>query len=87
MTYTSSDVFKYFSDVISYPGGDGAWTYDSGNSYRWTRTGTHTFFGWMTADGASSLTTQGFFGSAPSFNEGTRPDASFKDHRHYDRPV
>lgn len=70
--YTSSDVFKYFSDVISYPGGDGAWTYDSGNSYRWTRTGTHTFFGWMTADGASSITTQSFFGSAPSFDESTR---------------
>ena len=70
-TYTTSDEFKYFSDVISYPDREGAWTYDSGNSYRWTRTGTHTFFGWMTADGSSSLTTQGVFGTT-SFDESTR---------------
>ncbi|MBP5373922.1 MAG: hypothetical protein J6Y31_03285 [Bacteroidales bacterium] len=71
-THTSSDVFKYFSDGISYPGGNGAWNYTSGTSYRWTRTGTHNFFGWMTADGSSGLTTNGFFGAAPSFDESTR---------------
>ena len=71
-THSSSDVFKYFDDAITYPGGDGAWNYTSGTSYRWTRTGTHNFFGWMTADGSSGLTTNGFFGSAPAFNESTR---------------
>lgn len=70
-TYTASESFKYFSDEISYPGGAGAWTYTSGNSYRWTRTGTHTFFGWMVQDGDSGLTTQGTFGT-PSFDESTR---------------
>ena len=71
-TYTAEESFKYFDDLISYPGGEGAWTYGSGNSYRWTRTGTHTFFGWMTTDGDSGLTTQGFFGAAPAFDETTR---------------
>ena len=71
-SHSSSDFFEYFSDVLDYPGGDGAWAYESGNTYRWTRTGTHNFFGWLIDDaGQTGLNYTSFFGAAPSFNSST----------------
>jgi len=63
------EYFQYFSDDLIYPGGDGAWTYDSGNAYRWTRTGTHNFFGWLMDDaGNTGMNYQDFFGEDPDFD-------------------
>ena len=46
-----------------------AWTYDSGNSYRWTRTGTHNFFGWLMDDaGQSGMNYHDFFNEDPDFD-------------------
>jgi hypothetical protein len=73
-TYETTEKALYFSDVIDYPGGAGAWTYESGNSYRWTRTGSHTFFGWLLDDaGQTGLNAESFFGTGqPSFNTTTQ---------------
>lgn len=65
---------KYIDDVVTYDGGT-YWPYVGGNEYRWTKSGTHSFFGWLDFDkacGASGTSTSGFFGSAPSFDESTR---------------
>lgn len=65
---------KYIDDVVTYDGGT-FWPYVGGNEYRWTKSGTHSFFGWLDFDkacGASGTSTSGFFGSAPSFDESTR---------------
>ena len=72
VTHNGSDYFLYFSDVLSYPGGEGAWNYSSGNSYRWTRTGTHNFFGWILNDGASGIYNHLFFNDDPTFDTSTQ---------------
>ena len=53
-SYTDADV-EYFDDQIRYDGASGEWVYDSGKEYRWTLTGTHNFFGWLTYDKGSDL--------------------------------
>ena len=68
-SHTSGDFFEYFSDILNYPGGSGAWTYQSGNSYRWTRTGTHHFLGWLSDDaGQTGLNYSAFWGEQPDFD-------------------
>lgn len=80
-TVTSGQTVKYFSDRITYNNA-AVWPYcnpstgapDATIAYPWTKTGTHTFFGWLTEDGTTSgLTVTDLFGSnQPSFDESTR---------------
>lgn len=66
--HSNGEQFQYFSNTLTYKSDATPWTWLFGNtsspdSYRWTRTGTHRFFGWMLTDGhdASSLTTSSCF--------------------------
>ena len=80
-TVTSSQTVKYFSDLIAYNGA-AIWPYwnastqapDATIAYPWTKTGTHSFFGWLYEDGTSpGIAASDLFGSGqPSFNESTR---------------
>ena len=50
---------------------DGAkWAYASGEDYQWTANADHRFFGWLSKDGVSSLTADGFFGTGFSYSSG-----------------
>lgn len=77
--HTNGEQFQYFSNSLTYKSDATPWTWLFGNvasptSYRWTRTGTHKFFGWMLADGhdASTLNTSSCFSTYnTSFNEST----------------
>ena len=77
--HTNGEQFQYFSNSLTYKSDATPWTWLFGNvasptSYRWTRTGTHRFFGWMLADGhdASNLNTSSFFSTySTNFNEST----------------
>jgi hypothetical protein len=44
----------------------------SGNTYFWTNTGSHRFISWLTFDADMNLTTNSFFGSAPTLDTPTR---------------
>lgn len=67
VTVTTTDETKYFDDEIRY-NNTAAWAYDDANTeYPWTKTGTHTFFGWLTRD---SLNTT--MAVTPTYNESTR---------------
>lgn len=75
-TYTPSDQIKYIDDVVEFLGGSNTWPYQTvSHEYRWTKSGTHRFFGWLNKDQAynddEGLTTADFFGSSPSLNENT----------------
>ena len=76
ITYTPSDQIKYIDDVVEFLGGSNTWPYQTvAHEYRWTKSGTHRFFGWLQKDQAynndNGLTTADFFGTAPSLNENT----------------
>jgi hypothetical protein len=47
LTATDGTVVTYIDDQITGVA-DGAWTYANGGPYYWTKTGTHTFFGYLT---------------------------------------
>lgn len=49
-SYTATDVVPYIDDTIEY--GTSGWAFGSGIPWRWTRTGTHHFYGWLTKDRA-----------------------------------
>lgn len=71
--YTSSDYIKYIDDLVVYDGG-AFWPFTtSGREYRWTRTGTHRFFGWLDYDKSynnnAGLSTSDFFGSNPTLDD------------------
>ena len=71
---TPDQTVKYIDELIQYDGGP-YWPYVNGQAYRWTKTGIHSFFGWLDFDrscGSSGLSTADFFGSPVSFNESTR---------------
>lgn len=69
--YTSSDVPLYFNSVVTKSGTE--WNYDGNNHYRWTRTGTHNFFGWFTNDASeSALNVSSLFGNALSLGSDKR---------------
>ncbi len=83
-TVTENQTVKYFSDQITYDGA-AVWPYCNPNTgapdatvvYPWTKTGTHSFFGWLVADGTDSGldATDLFTGNQPApfgFNESTR---------------
>ena len=61
--------FEYFSNTLTYKSDAANWKWLFGDvaspdSYKWTRTGTHHFFGWMLKDatgGASDLQSDTFF--------------------------
>lgn len=81
---TSGQTVKYFDDRITYDSTVATyWPYcnsstgapDASVAYPWTKSGTHTFFGWLDADGAASpaLTAASLFGTGqPTLNESTR---------------
>lgn len=89
-TTVSGETIKYFSDVISYDntqvqywpywnpdkqGSFGTGAPDTDIVYPWTKTGTHTFFGWLVADGKTNpntMATQLFGTGQPALNETTR---------------
>lgn len=85
----NGETVKYFTDSISYKGETSYWPYwnpnlstglgtggpDESIIYPWTKSGTHTFFGWLTDDGTTNpaLTAQAIFGkNQPAFNESSR---------------
>ena len=66
--HTNGEEFMYFGNTLTYKGDATPWQWLFGNvaaptSYRWTRTGTHHFFGWLLADGndATNLNTSSYF--------------------------
>ena len=61
-TYNNQDAV-YFSEQLVY--GSGVWNFQD-LTYRWTRTGTHNFFGWLAYDANSLLTPTSIL--APSFS-------------------
>lgn len=75
--HSNGEEFKYFGNSLTYVSASDKWVFGntaSPTSYRWTRTGTHHFFGWMLADatgGISNLNTASLLGN-PTFNEGSR---------------
>ena len=89
-TVTPGQTVKYFNDFISYDSSTPSYwpywnpeltggSYGTGGPdptivYPWTKSGLHSFFGWLTQDGtnpAAPLTAQALFGSL-SFDETTR---------------
>lgn len=75
-----ADTTRYFADYVYYDGST-IWPYTSGSTYRWTRAGTHMFFGFLTQDKDNQKAfcenyVEGvLFGStsvASAFNESTR---------------
>ena len=65
--HTDGEEFQYFTNTLTYKSDATPWKWLFGNvgspdHYRWTRTGTHHFFGWLLADGNdANLTTTSFF--------------------------
>ncbi len=77
-SYTSSDYVKYIDDVVTYDGG-AFWPFTTASrEYRWTRTGTHRFFGWLDYDksynSGAGLSTADFFGSSPTLDSDPSSD-------------
>ena len=81
VTVTPSDRVKYVDEVIEYnESSTNKWPFlIVAHEYRWTRSGTHRFFGWLHKDRpftpglvpADEKTTESFFGSSPVLNEST----------------
>ena len=85
---TTDQTIKYFSHVISYDDNTTSyWPYwnpegetglghtgapDPTIAYPWTKSGIHSFFGWLVADGKTSPNTLVTSLFSPSFNEGNR---------------
>ena len=71
-TVTTSDRVKYIDDVISFL--PNYWPFDTmAHEYRWTKSGTHRFFGWLHKDQSygvndAGMTTQEFFQHANDYN-------------------
>lgn len=65
--YGPNDAFNYIDDDIVY---GTAWSFAKGVDWRWTRTGTHKFYGWLTKD-KDGLQNNGT-GTDISFNPGTK---------------
>lgn len=67
--HSNGEEFQYFANTLTYDADAASswkWVFGSTaspDSYRWTRTGIHHFFGWLLADGndASHLSTSSFF--------------------------
>lgn len=78
-TVTPSDRVKYVDEVIEYnESSANKWPFLTvAHEYRWTKSGTHRFFGWLhkdrpfTAGQTDEKTTADFFGSSPTLNEST----------------
>ena len=70
-TYTDGTV-KYIDDTIVYSVSEDEWPYLSGDSYRWTRTGIHNFFGWFIWDNPANLSYTAVLTNNISFNDNTR---------------
>lgn len=64
---------NYINDTMVWSEGQGenaTWNFNSGIAWRWTRTGIHHFYGWLTKDPAG-LQNNGT-GTAATFNESTK---------------
>lgn len=76
---TPSDRVKYVDEVIEYnESSTNKWPFTLvDHQYRWTKSGTHRFFGWLhkdkpyTAGQNDEKTTEDFFGTLPTLNEST----------------
>ena len=74
---TSSQTVKYFTNKIAFDSQTTTyWPYcDPATTYPWTKSGVHSFFGWLAADGnyiPSMDITQLFGNGQPYFDESTR---------------
>lgn len=74
--HSNGEEFQYFGSHITYDSNQDAgkrWVFDGNAAYRWTHTGTHHFFGWLTMDPsyASVLNTASYF-SNPAFNSASK---------------
>ena len=49
--YEDADVLYIDDAVVLATDGSDDWNFASGHNWRWTRTGTHNFYGWLTKDG------------------------------------
>lgn len=81
--HTNGEEFQYFANTLTYNGAATTWKWVFGDTaapttYRWTKTGTHHFFGWLLADGndATHLATSSFF---DSYSVGTKSVTLTKD--------
>ena len=82
--HTNGEEFMYFTNTLTYDtDASTSWKWVFGNTaspdtYRWTKTGTHHFFGWLLADGndASNLATSSFF---DTYTVGTKTVTVSKD--------
>ncbi len=75
-TVTASDTYKYVDDVVEYQETTQNWPFTTvSHEYRWTKSGTHRFFGWLNKDQTynnnAGMTTYTFFGADPTLNENT----------------
>ena len=75
VTVSPSATVKYLDDVIEYQETTLKWPFtNTTHEYRWTKSGTHRFFGWLhkdqTYNNNAGMTTQDFFGD-PTLNEST----------------
>lgn len=76
--HSDGEEYQYFDNTLTYyPAATSEWKWVFGStssptSYRWTRTGTHHFFGWLMTDGhdTANLNTTSFFGAG--YEPGTK---------------
>ena len=71
--HTNGEQFQYFSNSLTYKSDATPWTWLFGTvasptSYRWTRTGTHHFYGWLLEDKTSTDPDAGNLKSSTFFN-------------------
>ncbi len=68
--YEDADVLYIDDAVVLATDGSDDWNFASGHNWRWTRTGTHHFYGWLTHDGNGSG--MNIPSGWASFNEGSK---------------
>lgn len=77
-TYQSTEGFTYIDDSISYDSEatgtdiDWKWKYQLNPSYRWTKAGTHSFYGWLVQDGKNNIATSNLFTPSISISSDNR---------------
>ena len=67
-TDITSDPIYYIENNITKTGTD--WQFDNSNTYYWTLTGEHKFFGWLSENGTK--TSENFFGNNFNFSKDSR---------------
>ena len=67
----SGDVSRYIDGNTLRYNNTTVWPFADGTEYRWTKTGSHTFFGWLDTDNAGTAATS-LFNNGFTFNTSTR---------------